>query len=213
MLIWGTKTKTVDGENIEGFACPECGKGQSSTFGIIKYFHLFWIPTFLTSKTAGIECTHCKKTLIGKEIPEELSENIRSTVFTKGNTLPMFSGLLIIALIASSVVYMNHRDNLNDLAYIEQPAVNDLYVVDLTKMFEEQEPTFKYGVMRIKNLTATQVEFQTSKFSYDSLYGAEKALRYPSQIRYDDESSHVDINQLKGLKDSRAIFSITRKDS
>ena len=177
MLIWGSKTKAIEGENIEGLACPECGKGQASTFGIIKYFHLFWIPTFLTSKTIGVECTHCKKTLIGNEIPEEFSESIRATLFTKRNTLPMFSGLLIIALIASSVVYMNHRDNLNDLAYIEQPAENDLYVVDLTKLFEEQEPTFKYGIMRIKNLTATQVELQTSQHSYDRLDGADKSLK------------------------------------
>ena len=77
MIFFGSRGKTISGEIVEGIQCPHCEKEEFITFGIMRYFHLYWIPMFLTSRVAGIECTHCKKTLIGKEIPKELSQNVK----------------------------------------------------------------------------------------------------------------------------------------
>jgi DNA-directed RNA polymerase subunit RPC12/RpoP len=105
MIFFGSKGKTISGQVVEGIQCPNCESQKFITFGIIRYFHLYWIPMFLTSRKVGIECTHCKRTLIGKEIPKDLSKQIKTMVFTKRNTIPMFSGLIIIACLALFVAY------------------------------------------------------------------------------------------------------------
>ena len=81
VIFFGSKGKIVTGEVLQGFPCPECGGSQFATFGILNYFHIYWIPTFLKSKKAGMECMHCKKTLIDDEVPPHLIDQIKSSTF------------------------------------------------------------------------------------------------------------------------------------
>jgi len=122
MIFFGSRGKAVSGQVVEGIQCPNCENQQFITFGIIRYFHLYWIPTFPTSKTVGIECTHCKRTLVDKELPPELAKKIKTTVFNKKNIIPMFSGLIIIACIILFGVYTVQQDSIQETTYIEQPA-------------------------------------------------------------------------------------------
>lgn len=103
MIFFGSRGKTVSGQVVEGIQCPSCDNKQFITFGIIRYFHLYWIPTFPTSKKVGIECTHCKRTLIDKELPTELCKEIKKVVFNKRNVIPTFSGLIIFTLLLLSL--------------------------------------------------------------------------------------------------------------
>ncbi|OEF06848.1 hypothetical protein [Vibrio genomosp. F10] len=213
MFFWGSKGKTISGHLVEGIQCPSCGKQEFKTFGIIRYFHFYWIPTFVTSRVAGIECTHCKKTLVGKELPNELSNKIKSAVFTKRNSLPMFSGLIIAACMALSVTYSIQQNNKLEDSYIEQPIVNDLYIVDFTKIFEDIDPAYKYGLMRIKQVSLGQAEFQVSKTAFNKTSGVRKDIRNgktDSDTYYDSDFLYVDISKLKSMKTSKAIRSIER---
>src|SRR5690606_6056902 len=97
MIFFGSRGKTVSGQLIEGIQCPSCENQKFISFGTIRYFHLYWIPTFPTSKTVGIECTHCKRTLVDNEISTDISKRIKAAVFTKSSVIPMFSGLILIA--------------------------------------------------------------------------------------------------------------------
>ena len=38
---------------------------------------------------------------------------------------------------------------MQEAAFIDQPAVNDYCIVDYTKMFEDADPEYGYGVMRV----------------------------------------------------------------
>ena len=177
MIIFGSRGKAVAGQLVEGIECPSCGNNQFGTFGTLRYFHLFWIPVFPTSKVTGIECTHCKKTLVGKELPKKLSKQIKSTVFTKKNTLPMYSGLVVITFLVLFLAYDMKQDELKDAAYIEQPAINDLYIVNFTRIFNDTDPEYKYGVMRVKHLSSNQVELQVSTIAYNKTSGVQKDIR------------------------------------
>lgn len=213
MIFFGSRGKTIAGQVVEGIQCPSCEHEQFVTFGALRYFHLYWIPTFPTSKTVGIECTHCKKTLIDKELPENLSKQIKSTVFTKTNTLPMFSGLIIIACLISAGAFAVQQDNIKEAAYIEQPAINDLYIVNFTKIFKDTDPKYKYGVMRVKNLASGQAELQVSNIAYNKKSGVRKDIRErktSADSYYDDEPLYIDINGLKAMKESGAIYSVER---
>lgn len=213
MIIFGTRGTTVGGQNVEGIECPSCGNNQFATFGIQRYFHLFWIPTFPTSRVVGVECRHCKKTLVGKELPAELSKQIKPAVFNKKNILPMFSGLIVITLFVLFVAYSIQQDNIKEAAYIEQPAINDLYIADFTKVFDDTDPDYNYGAMRIKQISSNQVELQVSKIAYNKVSGVQKDIREKKSMSdsyYDSESLYIDMSKLKEMKDSGAIYSIER---
>ena len=213
MIIFGTRGKTVAGQYVEGIECPSCGNERFSTFGILRYFHLFWIPTFPTSRVVGVECAHCKKTLVGKELPKVLSKQIKSTVFNKKNTLPMFSGLIAITLFVLFVAYSVQQDNIKEAAYIEQPAINDLYIVNFTKVFDDTDPDYSYGVMRVKYLSSSQVELQVSKIAYNKVSGVQKDIRNSKTTPdsyYDGDPLYIEIDKLKEMKESGAIYSIDR---
>ncbi len=213
MIFFGTRAKTISGQMIEAAPCSNCDKQQFHTFGIIRYFHLYWIPIFPTQKIAGIECTHCKQTLMGKEIPTELSSKIKSTVFTKKNILPTFSGLIIIAGLLLFGGYMVHRSNLRDISYIQQPVLHDLYVVNFNKIFSHSDPKYKYGIIRVKQIAPDQIQFQISKIAYNKTSGARKDIRERkanSDSYYKNDTVSLSREKLKKLKQTGAISTIKR---
>lgn len=103
MIFFGSRSKVIQGEGIQGVACSNCDSDEFHTFGVLKYFHVYWIPTFPFSKQPGIECKNCKNTLIGKEVPMNLGKKIKTSVFTAGKLVPSFIGLI---LFASFVIYI-----------------------------------------------------------------------------------------------------------
>lgn len=213
MIFFGSRGKTISGKVVEGIQCPSCQNTQFITFGALRYFHLYWIPTFLTSKTVGIECTHCKKTLLDKEVPSHLANQIKANVFTTRHTLPMFSGLFIIAFLGLFGVFAVQQDNIKEAAFIEQPAINDLYIVNFTKIFNESDSKFKYGVLRVKSLSSDQAELQVSKIAYNKTSGVRKDIREKktfSDSYYDNKPLYIEIGKLKEMKESGAIYSIER---
>ena len=125
----------------------------------------------------------------------------------------MFSGLMIIAILALFVTYTVQQDNAQEAAYIEQPAINDLYIVDFTKIFTDTDPKYKYGILRIKQISSGQAEFQVSQIAYNKTSGVRKDIREgktSSDSYYDSEPFYIDISKLKTMKDTRAINSIER---
>lgn len=102
MIIFGSRSKTIPGQGVQGVACSNCESDHFHTFGVLKYFHVYWIPTFPFSRQAGIECKNCKNTLIGKEVPMNLSKTVKTNVFTTAKMIPSFIGLIVFS---SLVVY------------------------------------------------------------------------------------------------------------
>lgn len=214
MIFFGSKGKVVAGEKIQGVQCPNCENSQFVSFGILNYFHLYWIPTFLTSRKVGIECMHCKRTLIDDEVPSHLAERIKSSLFTPINTLPMFSGIFIIALLSLGVMYSLQQDSEREEAYSDQPAVNDYYLVDFSKIFVDVDDEYKYGVMRITNVMSTEVEMQISNNSYTRRSGVQKDIREgkaATDSYYGAETVNFNLGELQEYKDAGAIYSIDRR--
>ncbi|MBB6521415.1 hypothetical protein [Pseudoteredinibacter isoporae] len=214
MIFFGSRGKTVSGQIVEGIDCPSCESKQFVTFGVIKYFHLYWIPTFPTSRTVGIECTHCRRTLIDKDLPAKLSGEIKATVFKKKNVLPLFSGLIIIACLVLFGIYSVQKDKLQEAAYIEQPLADDFYIVNYAKIFPDADEKYKYGLMRIKEVNSGRVEFQVSKIAYNKVSGVRTDIRNrkaSSDDYYDIEPYYMAAENLPEMRESGAIYSIERE--
>ena len=214
MIFFGTKGKVIAGDQVHGVQCPNCQNGQFVTFGILNYFHLYWIPTFLTSKKVGMECTNCKRTLIGDEVPSHFVEQIKERVFTTGRTLPMFSGLFIIALLGLGIAYTVQQDTAREATYLAEPAVNDFYIVDFAKIFEEVDPEYHYGVMQITNVTPTDIEMRVSLIAYNMASGVRDDVREgkaAADSYYEEGIVTFEIGELQAYADAGAVHSIERR--
>jgi hypothetical protein len=212
-IFFGTKGKTISGKLVEGFQCPSCKNKRFISFGIIRYFHIFWIPTFITSRKVGIECTHCKRTLIGEEISNKSSKQIKAIVFNKQNTIPLFSGLIIITFLFLLTMYEGNKKSVREYTYIEQPAINDIYTVNFNKLYSDTESEYKYGLMKISSISLEKIKFKVSKKAYNKVSGVRKDIREIktlSRSYYDKDFLYISISELKKLKDSGAIYSIDR---
>jgi len=212
-VFFGTKGKILPGEMIEGIQCPSCKNQQFISFGIVRYFHIFWIPTFITSRKVGIECTHCKRTLIGEEISNKSSKQIKAIVFNKKNTIPLFSGVIIITFLFLLAMYEGNKTSIREYTYIEQPAINDIYTVNFNKLFTDTETKYKYGLMKISSMSLEKIKFKVSKKAYNKVSGVWKDIREIKTLPrsyYDKDFLYISINELKKLKDSGAIYSIDR---
>ena len=213
MIFFGTRGKVVIGEAVQGAQCPSCESSQYTSFGILRYFHLYWIPTFLTSRKVGIECTNCKRTLVDKEIPTHLVDQIKSGVFSTGNTLPMFSGLILIGLIAIGLAYTGQQVDAREATYIAQPAVNDYYVVDLREIYTEADAEYPYGLMRVSDVSTSGIDVQVGSMIYNMASGVKQDIRdgkAAADDYYESETIFFELAELQDLKQSGAIHSIVR---
>lgn len=214
MIFFGTKGKVVAGDQVQGVQCPNCQNGQFESFGILSYFHLYWIPTFLTSKKVGLECTHCKRTLVGDEVPSHLVEQIKDNVFTTGRTLPMFSGFFIIALIGLGIANVARQDNAREETYLAQPAVDDYYIVDFAKIFNAADPEYHYGVMQITNVTPTDVEMRISTVAFNMASGVRQDIKdgmAAADSYYEEGTVTIEIGELQAFAETGAVHSIERR--
>jgi len=213
MIFFGTRAKTIPGKPIEGIECPNCGHKQFVASGILRYFHLYWIPTLVTSKTVVIECNHCRRGLIDKELPKELLKELKPIIFRKRNIIPMFTGSIIIAFFVLSIIYAGKQQDIKEASYLEKPAINDLYIINIPKMSKGSDLSHPYGLMRVHHLSATQVEFQISKLAYNKASGVEEDIRNMKTSLdeyYTDEALKIDISELQKMKDTNAIYSVKR---
>jgi hypothetical protein len=105
MIVFGTRGSVVQGPQRRGVPCASCGMDVHATYGVLRYFHVFWIPMFPTLKQPGMECVHCKKASVGKEIPERVRAEVAAQVFTRRRVLPLFAGLVVLALLAATAAY------------------------------------------------------------------------------------------------------------
>lgn len=213
MIFFGSRRKLIAGHVIDGVQCPYCENQRFITFGTIRYFHLYWIPTFPLSKKVGIECVHCKRTLLGKEIPSDLSKQIKAELFTKNKVLPMFSGLILISCLVVVGVLAVKQTNVQEAKYIEQPIENDLYLVNFEGIYPDTDPVYKYGLMRIKKVYSDQIEFQVSSIAYNKMSGVRKDIREyktSEDSYYDETTLYLDAEEVKNMKESGTIQSIER---
>jgi hypothetical protein len=214
MIVFGTRGKVVLGPRRQGVLCESCGKEEHATYGVLRYFHVFWIPIFPTMKQAVMECAHCKKVLRGKEVPERVRRDVSEKVFTRGRVLPMFTGLALIALFVASAAWGGVEQSRRESAFLAAPAVGDLYVVKLARFAPSADPKYPYGVLRVASVAETKLELQVGRYGYTQGSGADKAIS-SGQVGGADYFTpmplRLDPQELQPLKASGVIRSVKRR--
>lgn len=185
MIVFGTRGRIVKGPQKRGVPCGACGMDVHATFGVLRYFHVFWIPMFPTMRQPGMECLHCKKALVGKEIPERVRQDVAAAVFTRARVLPTFAGLALAALLAVPLAYGASQQSAREAEWLRSPAVGDCYVVKLAGLVKHPDPKHPYGVLRVASVSADRVELRVGGFAYSVASGADRAIRQGDLARAD----------------------------
>jgi hypothetical protein len=213
MIVYGTRGKVIQGQQINNMACKACGNQSHSTFGVLRYFHIFWIPVFPTMQAPGTECLKCKQTLMGKDLPDQIRQNIKSAVFTRKSVLPAFAGLILFAIAVAFAGYAGHEESKKEAAYLEQPAVNDFYIVNLPKLFTKSDPAHPYGILKVNAISGSRLEVIVGNYAYNRAEGARKAItkRETAQGGYfAPEPFSLDAGDLKKFKADGSLYAIKR---
>jgi len=92
MNIYGTKGKVIKGEILQSLTCPHCGNKTHRSFGVLRYFHLCGVPLIPLMERVGIEWTDCRWTLLDRQVPEQIRQEINSNIFERKYLLPIFAG-------------------------------------------------------------------------------------------------------------------------
>ncbi len=213
MIVFGTRGRVVKGPQKRGVPCAACGMDVHQTFGVLRYFHVFWIPMFPTMKRPAMECLHCKKALVGKELPERVRKDVAATIFTKRRVLPMFAGAILVALLAIPVAYGSAQQTAREAGYLAAPAVGDCYVVRLAGFLKKPDPKHPYGVLRVVKISSDSLELRLGTFAYSQSRGADQAISRGEIARPDyfaTSSITLATAELQLLKQARTIQAVRR---
>jgi hypothetical protein len=212
-MIFGIRGKTVKGPIITMKPCSSCDCCTFLAHGVLKYFHLYWIPMFIISKKVGVQCTQCNQGLTHAQIPKIVSNKIKHTIFNKKNTTPFFAGPIILFALIMFIVISIQLGKINETKYLNNPMVNDIYIVDLNKINRSTGEQHQYGAMRVLNIFLAKVEFQVSASGHNSSSEVSDDIRSQQASEYtyyDSKLLYLSKEQLPEMKTSNAILSIKR---
>ncbi|WP_369922150.1 hypothetical protein AB8E32_08355 [Marinomonas polaris] len=128
--------------------------------------------------------------------------------------LPIEVWAIIVPCIFLAVDYFNAEQENKTLAYLAKPEVNDIYAVDFTKIFKNEDPVYKYGSMVVISVNLNVIEVQSSTHAYDGKSGVRKDLhngKAKEAFYYADEVTPFNIRELLKFHENGAIFSVHRE--
>jgi hypothetical protein len=168
-LIYGNRARQHTGAYVTSIPCTRCGHSTLSSFGVTRYFHLFWLPMFITSRPFGLTCGNCSHVVDKRELSEGDAQKVKATLFSPLNTLPFFTGSILIALLAVFIYWHGLEKDRIQLGYLDNPRVGDVYCADYSKLFPDADVgKFKHGAMRIASLDPDGILFAVSNEAYES---------------------------------------------
>jgi hypothetical protein len=210
MIFFGTRGRTTQSQTVNGITCSSCGGISHEATGVQRYFHLYWIPVFPTSKNIFVECTHCKLAQEGKELPEMILNNVEATIFQNKSILPLFTGSILIACLIIWGSIMNDQTQKKENQYLDNPLVADVYVIDMPRIFLDTEADYPYGLVKVVAVTGEGVECIVSNMVYNQPSGPADDIS--NNKAYTDEyyGQDVVLFSFEELKDMRRTGGITK---
>lgn len=185
MIIYGTRATITAGQGL-GQACPECEQPTLRGFRVLRYAHLYYIPTLPFGSQAGIECDACFLTRVGAEIPEQLRAAAGAAIREIRRPRWHWVGSLLLALLIGWLSFDGAREAEANLAQLAEPVIGDLYVLDLRGEAENVDPEMPYVVTRVEAVSDEAITVRMGRWLYDTAWDAQKAVirDHPKEADY-----------------------------
>lgn len=123
MIIYGTRPKRIfkakDNEN----PCPKCGEYGREISIFRRYFHLYYVPFWPTSKKIlTSKCPNCNCEVVSPADPNLYFSQARTPFY-------FWIGSFVVLLIALSLMTLSKYENEQKAEYVNAPQVGDVYLM------------------------------------------------------------------------------------
>lgn len=207
MIIFGTRARTLKPKESKSYDCDYCNTKGSVTFSFIaRYFHIFWIPIFPTSKKGISQCSHCKQVLYENEMGPRMKQDYADAAASAKRPITHYFGLFVIGLLLGFIIYGIVTNSMNETKYLAEPKVNDVYRI---------EKNGSYTLYKVSEVKGDTLVFQPHTMV------AEKYMKLSElQKKFKNDYSHETIKftkaQIHSMKESSKsdfgkIYSIERE--
>lgn len=175
IFIFGTRGSTRPAIKTD-YVCPACGQ-EHSVYVVPqqRYFHLFWIPVFPTSKNYTIICTECGGTFLPTKI--SVTKDIKQQAKTpKWTFFGLFAGVVLLTSFLLFGKTLSDKSKENIINKIENPSENDIYQVKLKHN--------EYTLYKVAYKTKDSIYF----YPHENIATKKRILKHLSTADFLDES-------------------------
>ncbi len=96
--------------------------------------------------------------------------------------LKSLSDLWIIGLLSAVYITWNDVQHQQRLTLVEQPLINDLYLVDFFQINNSSNAEFRYLLLKIKDVDSSHVEFVVSNYGHSKPIEVAEAVKFDVQV-------------------------------
>ncbi|KZN14741.1 hypothetical protein [Marinomonas sp. TW1] len=128
--------------------------------------------------------------------------------------LPIEVWAVIVPCVFLANDYVQQEQASKTLAYLETPRANDIYSVDFSKIFQNEDPIYKYGTMMVVTVENNQVLLKSSSHAYDGKRGVRKDLKQGTAADasyYNNQVIQMSIRELLGHYKDGTLFAVYRE--
>ncbi|AEF54183.1 hypothetical protein [Marinomonas posidonica] len=128
--------------------------------------------------------------------------------------LPIEVWAVIVPCVFLANDYFQQEQESKTLGYIETPRVNDIYSVDFSKIFQNEDPIYKYGTMIVLTVEGNQIALKSSSHAYDGKRGVRKDLKNGTAAEasyYNNQVTQMTIRELLGYYKEGTLFAVHRE--
>lgn len=165
MIVYGTSDARVHTAPLPGVPCPGCTAPDALQLTVFsRYVHLYWVPLFPFGKPAVARCGHCQQAWEGKALPAELRAPARALQQETHAPLWHWSGVVAVAVAAflGWAALAGARNDRDDVAYLAQPRVGDIYTV------RARADDANYSLLKVVAVKGPTVDVVPNDFQTDN---------------------------------------------
>jgi hypothetical protein len=205
MIIFGSKAVHLKTVKCNLTNCTSCStKGSINISVFRKHFHVFWIPMFPLWKTGVSECSHCKKVMRVKEMPDNLKLEFENLKGQSKGPIWQFSGLilLVVLILGVKTIQKNGSEKYQKekQEYFASPMKGDVY--------EYVIKTGKYTTLKVVNISKDSISFLPNRYESNSIIRLSKINKVEN---YSDKPYSISKDKLKIMFNKGLIMGVQRK--
>ncbi|MCB0364063.1 MAG: zinc-ribbon domain-containing protein [Bdellovibrionaceae bacterium] len=168
MLIFGVKNKVISSKPVD-VVCTECTRTEQRVHTFQRYFHFFWVPVFPLSRQSVLECQHCKKVTLEKELSDQRKAIVRLKAGAIKAPIYMYAGSVIIVLLVGWSYYSIKVENKQTMQFLSSPAASDVAVIEAGQG--------QFQLLKLIAVEGNRIRFQIGQYVYKSAASAKTAIR------------------------------------
>jgi hypothetical protein len=176
-----------------------------------KVFHIWWIFRWVVESNYARICVVCRNgSRIDKKDVVTIGAKSPIPFFDRMGWSFGVGGLGALAVMGSVA---SAAQGQREATWLDRPAVNDVYEVDLTKLVKTPEASQMYSALEVVRVSGDAVDVRVPKGYFKSLGGVSAAVsdgRARSPDFYEDRIATYSVAALHRMKQDGVIVSVER---